>query len=80
MRQAETMRRPKWINSNKGLVAPCATMMVTITITIEPTIETTNDCTAFAPHLARSDYDIEHVPFLFEQLYDISAVWFVCSY
>ena len=52
MRQAETMRRPKWINSNKGLVAPCATIMVTITITIEPTIETTNDCTAFAPHLA----------------------------
>ena len=48
MRQAETMRRPKWINSNKGLVAPCGTMMVTITITIE----TTNDSTAFAPHLA----------------------------
>ena len=48
MRQAETMRRPKWINSNKGLVALCATMMVTITITIE----TTNDSTAFAPHLA----------------------------
>ena len=48
MRQAETMRRPKWINSNKGLVAPYRTMMVTITITIE----TTNDSTAFAPHLA----------------------------
>ena len=48
MRQAETMRRPKWINSNKGLVAPCATMMVTLTIAIE----TTNDCTAFVPHLA----------------------------
>ena len=79
MRQAETMRRPKWINSNKGLVAPCATMMVTITITIEPTIETTT-----AQHLLlillRSDCDIGHVLVLFEQLYDIAAVWFVCSY
>ena len=30
--------------------------------------------------LLRSDCDIWHVLVLFEQLYDISAVWFVCSF